>query len=245
MAARAFLIEVDGRRVAERAADVVLPPASLTKMMSGLLVLERRQPLDAPVRISGYAAAAPRSRLGIKHGEVWAVGQLLTAMLVASSNDACRALAEWHSGSEAAFVRVMNRRARELGMRRTHFVNACGFDAPGHRSTANDLARLARAVMAEPEYAVRAGRAKAEVVRADGRRRLLVDNHNLLIGRAEGVIGVKTGFTLGAGKCLVALARRGEHEVLLVLLNGRDRWWDAHRALDEAFAIAVGSPAAQ
>lgn len=237
MAARAYLIEVDGRRVAERGADTMLPPASLTKMMSGLLVIERRRPLDSPVRISAHAAAAPRSRLGLKRGEVWAVGQLLTAMLVVSSNDACRALAEWHSGSEAAFVGAMNRRARALGMRHTHFVNACGFDAAGHRSTADDLARLARAAMAEPEYALRAGRARAEIVRADGRRRLLVDNHNLLIGRAEGVIGVKTGFTLGAGKCLVALARRGEREVLLVMLHGRDRWWDAQRALDEAFAL--------
>ena len=159
-------------------------------------------------------------------------------MLVASSNDACRALAEWQAGSEARFVEAMNARAVRLGLSRTRFVNACGHDAPGHLSTANDLAVLARAAMANPEYARRAGIESAELDTVDHRRKFLIRNHNQLVGRSPGVVGVKSGFTARAGKCIVALARRGPHEVLLVMLNAKNRWWDAHDALDYAFRRA-------
>jgi D-alanyl-D-alanine carboxypeptidase (penicillin-binding protein 5/6) len=234
--AKAFVLEIDGIRRAARAAETPLPPASLTKMMTGLLVAESRRPLDTVVTVSRPAAAATGSRLGLRAGERLAVADLLTATLVASANDACRALAEWHSGSEAAFVEAMNTRARQLGLARTYFVNACGHDAPGHLSTASELAKLARAAMAEPEFARRAGFATATVY--IGRRHVTLRNRNALIGRSAGAYGVKSGFTARAGKCIVALSRRGEHEVLLVMLNAKNRWWDAHVALDYAFRRA-------
>ena len=240
--ARAFVIEIDGVRRSGRAATTPLPPASLTKMMSGLLVIEARRSLDEKVTASRYAVAATGSRLGLRPGDTLTAADLLTAMLVASSNDACRALAEWHSGSEAKFVQAMNVRARELGMARTRFVNACGHDARGHVSTASDLVKLARAAMAEPEYARRAAIRETTVQTVDGRRRFTVTNHNLLIGRSEGAYGVKSGFTAEAGKCIAALSRRGGHEVLLVMLNAKNRWWDAHDALDYAFLRAPTLP---
>jgi D-alanyl-D-alanine carboxypeptidase (penicillin-binding protein 5/6) len=236
--ARAFVIDIDGVRRSARAADTPLPPASLTKMMSGLLIVESGRELGATVTVSATAAAATGSRLGLRAGDRMRAGDLLTAMLVASSNDACRALAEWQAGSEARFVEAMNARALRLGLSRTRFVNACGHDAPGHVSTANDLALLARAAMANPEYARRAGLETAELHTVDHRRTFRIRNHNQLVGRSPGVVGVKSGFTAQAGKCIVALARRGPHEVLLVMLNAKNRWWDAHDALDYAFRRA-------
>lgn len=235
--ARAFVIEIDGVRRSRHAAQLALPPASLTKMMSGLLVIESGKPAAA-VPVSRHAAAATGSRLGLRAGESMASADLLSAMLVASANDACRALAEWVAGSEAAFVRRMNRRARELGLRRTHFVNACGYDAPGHRSTADDLALLARAAMAQAEYARRAGLPTLSIATSDGRR-FTLHNHNQLIGRFAGAYGVKSGYTAKAGKCLVAMAERDGHHVLLVMLNAGNRWWDADAALDYALSRAA------
>jgi serine-type D-Ala-D-Ala carboxypeptidase (penicillin-binding protein 5/6) len=234
--ARAFVIEIDGVRRSEHAADLKLPPASLTKMMSGLLVIEHGQ-ADALVTVSARAAAATGSRLGLRAGERMQADDLLSAMLIASSNDACRALAEWVSGSEEAFVAHMNQRATSLGLTRTHFVNACGHDAPSHLSTASDLAKLARAAMAQPEYARRAGLAALTVTTSKGRR-FDLSNHNHLIGRFPGAYGVKSGFTAKGGKCLVAMAERDGHHVLLVMLNARDRWWDADAALDYALKRA-------
>lgn len=246
--ARAWLIEVDGVRKAGQQVDKRLPPASLTKMMSGLLIVEaaKIRKLDSPHLITPHAAAATGSRLGLRAGESLKADDLLTAMLVASSNDACRAIAEWHSGTEAAFVDTMNQRARQLGLTRTHFKNACGHDAPGHLSTASDLATLARAAMAEPEFARRAGLKATRILtlKTGNRsvRELEVSTHNHLIGRLDGAIGIKSGFTAKAGKCLVALAERNGHQVLLILLDAGDRWWDAHEAIDYALVRAPHLP---
>lgn len=231
--ARAFVIEIDGVRRGENAAQQALPPASLTKMMTGLLVIERATP-DASLLISPHAASATGSKLGLRAGDRMRASDLLSAMLIASANDACRALAEWVAGSEPAFVVLMNQRAQAMGLSNTHFVNACGHDAEGHLSTANDLATLARAAMALPEYARRARIPALRITTLDERRRFTLKNHNHLIGRFAGAYGVKTGFTAKAGKCLVAMAERKGHHVLLVMLNAKNRWWDADAALNYA-----------
>lgn len=206
-------------------------------MMSGLVAIEAGR-FAEPVTISRRAAAATGSRLGLRAGERMLAGDLLSAMLIASANDACRALAEWVAGSEAAFVERMNRRAAALGMARTRFANACGHDADGHLSTAADLAILARAAMASPEYARRAALVQSVVSTVGQGRRFVLDNHNQLIGRFPGAYGVKSGYTARAGKCLVAMAERNGHHVLLVMLNAGNRWWDAHGALDYALSAA-------
>lgn len=231
--ARAWVIEVDGVRKSEHAAQRELPPASLTKMMTGLLVVESGR-ADVAVSISRHAASATGSRLRLQVGERLMASDLLTAMLVASANDACRALAEWLAGSEEAFVALMNQRAVALGLRKTRFANACGFDAAGHRSTASDLAVLARAAMAQPEYARRAAIQNTTIHALGSQRRFTLNNNNALIGRFPGAYGVKSGFTAQAGKCIVAMAERNGHHVLLVMLNAKNRWWDADAALDYA-----------
>lgn len=231
--ARAYLVTVDGRERWGRRADAPLPPASLTKIMTGLLVLERAR-LEEVATVSPAAARETGHRLGLRAGDRMAVGDLLTAALVGSANDAAHALADHVAGSEARFVALMNRRARELGLHRTRFANASGHDAPGHATTARDLARLAEAAMALPGFAARAAQVYATLRTADGARAFSVENQNQLVGRYPGTTGVKSGFTPGAGRCVVAQAEAGNRKAVLVLLHASDRWWDAERILDRA-----------
>lgn len=236
--AEAYLVEIDGQVVWSQASEQALAPASLTKLMTALLALEHLRP-EAPLRVSRTAAAETGSRLGLRPGEQFQMQDLLAAALMASANDACRALAEGLDGSEQRFVQRMNRRAQELGLRHTHFVNACGHDAPQHRSSASDLALLAHALMRHPMALAWAGQTEASIAARHGGRRYVLKNKNALIGRYAGASGLKTGYTPAAGRCLVAYAQRGSHSVLLVMLRGKDRWWDAVDILDLAFERAA------
>ena len=128
------------------------------------------------------------------------VRDLLTGMLLRSGNDACLALAEHVAGSERRFVALMNERAAKWGLAATHFVNACGFDAPRHLSSARDLAAIARRLLDVPELARIVALEKATIVDADGRRYPLA-NTNLLFDVVPGLAGVKTGYTARAGRC--------------------------------------------
>lgn len=233
--ASAYLVEVDGRTLWSRAAHAPLAPASLTKMMTALLITEADGFESAVTVVSRVAAAATGSRLELRAGDRMRMPDLLAAALIASANDACRALAEWRDGNEARFVVRMNARAAQLGLVHSRFRNACGHDAPGHVSTAADLARLARIVMDRPAVSAEVRRVERDLSTVDGHRQFRLSNRNALIGRYEGAIGVKSGFTARAGPCVVAIAQRRGVQVLLVLLNGRERWWDAHRILDRAF----------
>jgi D-alanyl-D-alanine carboxypeptidase (penicillin-binding protein 5/6) len=232
--AAAYVLIVDGRIVWSRQATMPLPPASLTKVMTALLVLERAKPEEA-AQVTPAAEAETGIRLGLRAGERMRVADLLTAALLLSANDACHVLAEHAGGSEAGFVRLMNERARSLGLRRTHFMNPCGHDQPGHRSAAEDLALLAQAALRNPTFAALVATVRTAVKTESGRR-FEVENKNELVGRYPGAVGVKTGFTSGAGKCLIALAERQGRQVLLVLLNAPDRWWTAVAMLDYAFS---------
>jgi len=148
--AHAYLIEVDGTVLWEKQQTLRLPPASLTKLMTALLVLEQNQ-LQATANISTAATWETGSSLHLKTNERFQVHDLLAATLMQSANDACHALADHVSGSETAFVKLMNRRAKELGLNDTHFQNACGHDAPQHQSTATDITRLAHELLKHPE----------------------------------------------------------------------------------------------
>jgi serine-type D-Ala-D-Ala carboxypeptidase (penicillin-binding protein 5/6) len=238
--AQAYVARIDGRTVWSRHATRKLAPASLTKVMTAMLVLQADEPGQV-ITVSAVAAAATGTRLGVKAGERYTRQDLLLAMLLLSANDACRALAEAHSGSVQQFVALMNRRAGELKLTRTHFDNPCGHDAPGHYSTAQDLAQLTEVALANPVFAQIVQRLEARISSVDGTRRFDLRNGNGLLGRHPDVIGVKSGYTPKAGKCLIALAERGGVRVLLVLLDAPDRWWDAHAALDRAFEHAARS----
>lgn len=233
-AATAYLVKADDAVLWQKAAHRRLPPASLTKIMTALLVLERFEPQQL-VTVRADAVAESGSSLGLKAGEQLRVADLLAAALIASANDACHALADHVAGSEARFVALMNRRAREWNLRDTHFANACGHDQAGHYSTAQDLAALAERALQNEVFAAIVAQARLEVATADNARHFKLENHNALIGRFRGALGVKSGYTRRAGKCLIALVQRGGVKVLLVMLNAPNRWWDADDMLSRAF----------
>jgi D-alanyl-D-alanine carboxypeptidase (penicillin-binding protein 5/6) len=234
---QAYLVDIDGAVVWHKNAEQRLPPASLTKLMTALLVVEQFAP-DARVTVDAAAAYETGTRLGLQKGDTLQAKDLLAATLIDSANDACRALADQAGGDQTRFVARMNQRAQVMGLRNTRFANACGHDAAGHFSSAHDLRLLAQAVMQNAQLAALVAQAEAAVTTMDGKRRFTFSNKNALIGRYAGALGIKTGTTPLAGKCLVALVRRGQHSVLLVLLKGKDRWWDAVDILDIAFARA-------
>lgn len=232
--ASSYRVEIDGAPVWEKQGNRRLPPASLTKLMTALLTVEHDQPL-AIVAVSRAAAQETGTRLGLKAGEKFHVEDMLAAALIASANDACHALADHLAGSQERFVRLMNGRAKKLGMRDTRFTNACGHDAAGHYSSAHDLALLANALIKHPPVLELTAKTRMRIATLDGARNYPLASKNALVGRYPGALGLKTGYTPNAGKCLVAYAKRGATQVLLVMLHGNDRWWDAEDILDLAF----------
>jgi D-alanyl-D-alanine carboxypeptidase (penicillin-binding protein 5/6) len=239
--ATAYLVELNGDMIWAGQPDRRLPPASLTKLMTALLVLEQVQP-DAEVTIKPSATHETGSRIGLKAGEHFRIQDLLAAALLHSANDACHALADNLAGNEAEFVTIMNRRAQALGMHDTHFSNACGHNEPGHYSTARDLSTLAHALLKYPGLLDITSQKKMQIDTLDNQRHYTLDNKNALIGRYDGALGLKTGYTPQAGKCLIAYAKRSDNIVLLILLHGKDRWWDAVDVLDLAFDHAHPAP---
>ena len=237
-AAVSYLVSVNGATLWAREPDKPLPQASLTKIMTALLVLERTRP-DEIVTVSESARRETGSRIGLAAGDRMTAGDLLAAALLPSANDACRALADHVAGNETRFVALMNERARLMKLDGTRFVNACGLDARGHHATARDLARLTAAALDNPAFAEEVSLGRKTVRTAGGARTFRLENANELIGRYRGAIGVKSGFTSGAGKCVIVLAERGATRVLLVLLNAPDRWSTAEEMLDRAFAWAA------
>ena len=203
--------------------------ASTTKIMTGLLIAEDCDP-DAVVTVPQEAVGIEGSSLYLKEGEQLTVRALLYGLLLHSGNDAAVALALAHSGSVGAFVEAMNGRARELGLRDTHFTNPNGLDAPEHYSTALDLARLTRAALQVPAF--------AEVVAT---RQITIEgrsftNHNRLLWSLDGAIGVKTGYTRAAGRTLVSAVERNGRRLIAVTLCAPDDWQDHACLYDEAFA---------
>lgn len=235
--ASAYLVKVNGDLLWEKQANRRLPPASLTKLMTALLVLDDYKP-KAVVEIGHMAAQETGMRLGIKRGQRFYVEDLLSAILINSGNDACHALADFAGGDHQRFVQMMNRRAQQLGMRNTHFSNACGHDAADHYSTAHDLAVLANEVLKHRLVTELAVKELAQISAIGEAKSYGLQNKNALIGRYQGALGLKTGYTPRAGTCLIAYAERGGTRVLLVMLNAANRWWDAVDLLDLAFAQA-------
>ena len=234
--AAAYVVKRDGVVLWAGQPDARLAPASLAKMMTALIALERGG-LAQPVTVGRGVLQATGTRIGLKPGERLTAGDLLTATVVRSANDACRALADHLGPSKESFVPKMNQRAAALGLVNTRFADPCGHDREQQYSSAADLALLAEQVMRHDEYLRLARLDKVSFKTLEGRA-FTLRNTNALIGRYEGAIGLKTGYTEGAGNCLVALAERDGVRVLAVLLNAPNRWWNAAGLLDRAFAAA-------
>ncbi|MBA5871535.1 MAG: hypothetical protein GDA68_16300, partial [Nitrospira sp. CR2.1] len=180
-----------------------LSPASLTKIMSALVILEYGH-LDDEVTVSPKAARAHKTHLRLRTGQIFRLEDLLKAMLIMSANDACLAASEHVGGDEPRFVELMNAKAVALGLQNTHFSNACGFDASEHYSTAEDLAKLSEIAMHHPVFKELVSEEREIIMPINEHRAYVLRTTNRLLGRIPGVQGVKTGFTSKAGRCLIA-----------------------------------------
>ena len=220
-----------------RAPNEKRPMASITKIMTGLLVVENSQP-DEAVVVSARAAATGEKEIELVAGEVMEMDALLKALLVHSANDAATAIAEHIAGSVGAFVNLMNTRAAELGLEGTSFANSHGLDAPNHYTTAADMLVLTRIAMESRRF--------SDVVRSkivvmtpspDGSLRKGTTT-NLMLDMYEGVLGVKTGYTSSAQLTYVGVAERNDRNIYLVLLGSegeRAHFADAIKLFDYAF----------
>ena len=226
-----------GRVLYEHEAGKRLSPASLTKIMSALVILENGR-LDEFATVSKNAARAPKTHLRLRTGEVFRLEDLLKAMLIVSANDACLAAVEHVGGDEPRFVTMMNAKAAELGLADTHFSNGCGFDGPEHYSTAEDLAKLSEIAMRNPVFRELVREERDLIVPISGHRPYLLHNTNRLLGRIPGVEGVKTGFTSKAGRCLIAKVSQNGSDLLIVILNSNRRWIMAKNLIDYGFKLS-------
>jgi D-alanyl-D-alanine carboxypeptidase (penicillin-binding protein 5/6) len=234
-----------GEVLFEQNADAPRPPASITKILTALVILERGQ-LEDTVLVSQEAASVGGYRLGLRRGQRISLRDLLAAILIRSANDASEAAAEHVGRGVSAFVALMNAKAQELGMHHSHFENPHGLDEPGHYTTARDMAVLTRAAMEHPAFAelVRTRETTVKIWQPGPRgllqRARAIQTHNKLLGRLEGADGVKTGYTDAAGRCLVASASRGGQRMIAVLLKDPQRWTDAATLLEFGFEAAGG-----
>jgi D-alanyl-D-alanine carboxypeptidase (penicillin-binding protein 5/6) len=235
-AAAGYLVAIDDRELWAKAPDQLRPPASLTKLLAALTLLGGRWEPDAIVTVSAQAAAAEGTRAGLRAGDRVRADELLTALLVASANDACLALAEHAAGSEARFVARMADAAALLGLADARFADACGLAATGSGASPRALLGLARAAMREPAIARRVALASA-TVRTVGGRRLTLATSNRLLGRVPGTVGIKTGFSRAAGKCLIAAVDYRGRRLWLVLLDAPNRWLVADGLLEAARGV--------
>ena len=226
----ALLDGTTGECLYEKNGDQRALIASTTKIMTGLLVCEAGD-LDRTVTVPETAAGTEGSSMYLKSGETLTRRELLYGMMLHSGNDAALTLAISVSGSEAAFVRQMNRRACALNLTQTHFANPHGLDSGENYSTALDLARLAQAALQNEQFRAVVS---TKTITCAGRT---LTNHNKLLWRYDGCIGVKTGYTRHAGRILVSAAERGGRMLIAVTISDPDDWRDHVSLLDYGFAV--------
>lgn len=229
--ASAILVDAEtGKTLWSKDPNRLMPPASLTKIMTALLIVESGK-LDEEASVSQTAASIRPGAMGLKPGQVVPMRELLAAALVRSANDACVAAAEHLSGSEAEFVKRMNERARQLGARSTSLMNSHGLYAPGHLSTAADLALITRHALRHSVIRSLV-RMKCATLPSLG---LEIQSHNKLLWKMPCADGVKTGYVKESGKCLAASATRNGQQLIAVLLNSSQPFEEAQRLLEHGF----------
>ncbi len=246
-APHALLMEVStGTVLMAKAADEKVHPASVTKIMTMLLVLEAvedgRISLEDMVTTSEHAASMGGSQVYLEPYEKQTVETLLKCVSIASANDAAVTLAEYISGSEGDFVKKMNERAAELGMTNTHFVNCCGLDEDEHLTTARDVALMSREILRNHpqihEYCT-IWMENITHTTAKGSFEFGLTNTNKLVKQYEYATGLKTGYTSASGFCVAASAKKDDIELVAVIMGGADsasRFQDAITLLNSGFA---------
>ena len=231
--------QATGTVLFEKNADEKRAPASVTKIMTMLLIMEALEAgkisMDTEISVSAEASGMGGSQVYLKEGETMTAEEMLKCIAVVSANDCCVAMAEAISGSAGAFIEQMNQRAAELGMTNTHFNSCTGLDTEDHYTTARDIAVMSRALMQYPEIQ------KYTTIWMDSVRNgaFSLSNTNKLVRYYEGATGLKTGFTASAGYCLSATATRDSLSLIAVVLGGEtsdNRFEDAKTLLNFGFS---------
>lgn len=239
----AVLIERDtGNILYDKNSDEKLPPASMTKIMTMLLIMEEidkgQLKMDEKVRTSEYAASMGGSQIFLEPGEEMTVHEMLKGIAIASGNDASVAMAERIAGSEDAFVKKMNKRVKALGLKNTAFQNPTGLPEKGHYSTAHDMAVMAKELLKFEKITQYTG-SYEDYLREDTDKKFWLVNTNRLVKFYKGVDGVKTGFTNEAKYCLTATAKKDNMRVIAVVMGAptpKDRNAQVTKMLDYAFS---------
>ena len=233
--AAVVLEAASGTALYEKNADLQLPQASTTKIMTAIVAIEYGNP-TMQVTIPAAAVGIEGSSIYLYEGEILTLEHLLYALLLESANDAAVAIAIAVAGNVEAFVDLMNQKAHSLGLRNTHFVNPHGLDHDEHYTTASDLASLARYCMQNDLFRTIVSTQRMTIPLNDQEGARLLLNHNRLLRSYEGTIGLKTGFTKRSGRCLVSAAQRDGIMLISVTLNAPDDWDDHRNMFDYGFS---------
>ena len=207
-----------GRVLFEKNKDKKVPMASTTKIMTAITAIENCENLDEKFEISPKAVGVEGTSLYLRKGDVYSTRDLLYALMLISGNDASVAIAEHVAGSTSEFVTLMNELAKKIGANSTHFANTHGLDADGHYTTAYDLALITAYALNNDTFREIVSTKNTKITNSNGENRYL-KNKNKLLFTLDGCIGVKTGFTNDAGRCLVSAIERNGMRLVCVVLN--------------------------
>ena len=224
-----------GELLFEKNAHRVHSMASTTKIMTAICAIENCDNIDKEIEIPPSAAGIEGSSMYLRAGEKMTIRELLYGLMLSSGNDAAVAIGESIAGSIDAFVELMNKKAVEIGAKNTHFANPNGLPNEEHYSTAEDMAKITAYGMSGSAFADIVS-TKSYKIQGEGKAYpRVLSNHNKLLSMYEGCIGVKTGFTKAAGRCLVSGAERNGMTLICVTLNAPDDWNDHKKMFDYGF----------
>lgn len=248
------LIDADSNRIlASKDADVQLPMASTTKIMTCIVTLENGNPDDI-VTVSKYASSMPDVQLNMKEGEKFRLGDLLYSLMLESHNDTAVAIAEHIGGSVEGFAKLMNLKAEELGLTNTHFVTPNGLDSDGHYTTAYELCCIGAYAVQNKEFMDIVQTPSHQFSNCDNTRTYSVNNKDAFLTSYNGALGIKTGFTGNAGYCFCGAAKRNNTTLVSSVLacgwppNKSYKWADTRKLMDYGFkaysqaGISAGAP---
>lgn len=248
------LIDADSNRIlASKDADLQLPMASTTKIMTCIVALENGSPDDI-VTVSRYASSMPDVQLNMKEGEKFRLGDLLYSLMLESHNDTAVAIAEHIGGSVEGFAELMNLKAEELGLANTHFVTPNGLDSDGHYTTAYELCCIGAYAVQNKEFMDIVQTPSHQFSNCDNTRTYSVNNKDAFLTSYSGALGIKTGFTGNAGYCFCGAAKRNNTTLVSSVLacgwppNKSYKWADTRKLMDYGFkaytqaGISAGAP---
>lgn len=230
ISAKSAVVMHEGETIFAKNADLRLPMASTTKIMTAIIAIENCRDMDTAFEITAECCEIEGSSMYLEAGESYTVRELITGLLLASGNDAAEALALICAGDREAFISMMNDKAHELRLSDTHFVNPSGLPADDHYSTARDMAKLMQYCMQNPVFAEISSLKSAEI------KNQCFTNHNKLLTIYDGCKGGKTGYTIAAGRCLATCCERDGLELVCVTMSAPDDWNDQCSLYDWAYA---------